>query len=451
VARQVKQQRRGYAAVVLRTLARTRRGRLATQIHATLRSSLTSLGGRLPPPRCASSRLTSRPVAPSSRPDQRQTRHQRPTPVTARERMRCSAAACAGSGPTARTAAGVPQPVVRPDLDHGRHRAARSNSPVKPTSTAYCATHLDGSAARLRRGIRPLAVAQNDQQPSLHGKCSRTSSWAYRVPSPQRMLDRWPRPVPPRNPPATPGRHRARRETDRCRAPRGRWVRCTGRAAWARPGRGRGWWRVRGGGDAGLVVDRRRGAGGAARRWFGRVRVSAARPAGPPVVAHRGGGGGGDRDGGGGGDGRAGGRGPVPGPGSGRGVVGRGSSAAGGRAGRCAAGRAGPRPVAGRGGRSGCGGGGQSGQHLFRAVPDRPHRAGLARGEPDRPRQAASRGVRDDGGAGARPARPGVGAGVAGAAQVARGGGGGAGPDPGCRVRVRGPAGMGACICRRRT
>ena len=49
VARQVKQQRRGYAAAVLRTLARTHRGRPATQIHATLRGSLAPLGVRLTP------------------------------------------------------------------------------------------------------------------------------------------------------------------------------------------------------------------------------------------------------------------------------------------------------------------------------------------------------------------------------------------------------------------
>ena len=49
VARQVQQQRRGYAAAVLRTLARTHRGRPATQIHATLRSSLKPLGVRLAP------------------------------------------------------------------------------------------------------------------------------------------------------------------------------------------------------------------------------------------------------------------------------------------------------------------------------------------------------------------------------------------------------------------
>jgi len=51
VARQVKLQRRGYATAVLRTLARTHRGRPATQIHATLRSSLAPLGVRLSPAR----------------------------------------------------------------------------------------------------------------------------------------------------------------------------------------------------------------------------------------------------------------------------------------------------------------------------------------------------------------------------------------------------------------
>ena len=49
VARQVQQQRRGYATAVLRTLARTHRGRPATQIHATLRSSLAPLGVRRTP------------------------------------------------------------------------------------------------------------------------------------------------------------------------------------------------------------------------------------------------------------------------------------------------------------------------------------------------------------------------------------------------------------------
>jgi hypothetical protein len=51
VARQVRLQRRGYATAVLRTLARTQRGRPATQIRATLRSSLAPLGVRLTPAR----------------------------------------------------------------------------------------------------------------------------------------------------------------------------------------------------------------------------------------------------------------------------------------------------------------------------------------------------------------------------------------------------------------
>jgi hypothetical protein len=49
VKQQVKQQRRGYAAAVLRTLARTHRGRPPTQIRATLRGSLAPLGVRLTP------------------------------------------------------------------------------------------------------------------------------------------------------------------------------------------------------------------------------------------------------------------------------------------------------------------------------------------------------------------------------------------------------------------
>jgi hypothetical protein len=49
VARQVREQRRGYAAAVLRTLARTHRARPATEIQATLRTSLTPLGVRLTP------------------------------------------------------------------------------------------------------------------------------------------------------------------------------------------------------------------------------------------------------------------------------------------------------------------------------------------------------------------------------------------------------------------
>jgi hypothetical protein len=51
VARQVKQQRRGYATAVLRTLVRTHRGRPVNQIHATLRSSVAPLGVRLTPAR----------------------------------------------------------------------------------------------------------------------------------------------------------------------------------------------------------------------------------------------------------------------------------------------------------------------------------------------------------------------------------------------------------------
>jgi hypothetical protein len=42
-------QRRGYAAAVLPTLARTHWGRPASQIHATLRSSLAPPGMRLTP------------------------------------------------------------------------------------------------------------------------------------------------------------------------------------------------------------------------------------------------------------------------------------------------------------------------------------------------------------------------------------------------------------------
>ena len=49
VARQVKQQRRGYATAGLHTLARAHRGRPATEIHATLRGGLASLGVRLTP------------------------------------------------------------------------------------------------------------------------------------------------------------------------------------------------------------------------------------------------------------------------------------------------------------------------------------------------------------------------------------------------------------------
>jgi hypothetical protein len=49
VARQVKLQRRGYAAAVLRTLARTHRDRPIAQVQAALRASLTPLGVRLTP------------------------------------------------------------------------------------------------------------------------------------------------------------------------------------------------------------------------------------------------------------------------------------------------------------------------------------------------------------------------------------------------------------------
>jgi len=49
VARQVRQQRRGYAAAVLRGLARNHRGRPVAQVQATLRASLNPLGVRLTP------------------------------------------------------------------------------------------------------------------------------------------------------------------------------------------------------------------------------------------------------------------------------------------------------------------------------------------------------------------------------------------------------------------
>ena len=48
-ARQVALQRRGYAAAVLRALARHQRGRTTAQIRRTLRDSLTPLGLRLSP------------------------------------------------------------------------------------------------------------------------------------------------------------------------------------------------------------------------------------------------------------------------------------------------------------------------------------------------------------------------------------------------------------------
>jgi hypothetical protein len=49
VTRQVRRQRRGYAAAVLRGLARSYQGRPAAQIQTTLRGSLTPLGVRLSP------------------------------------------------------------------------------------------------------------------------------------------------------------------------------------------------------------------------------------------------------------------------------------------------------------------------------------------------------------------------------------------------------------------
>src|SRR5215213_10026432 len=48
-ARQVALQRRGYAAAVLRALARNQRGRTTAQIQRTLRDSLTPLGLRVSP------------------------------------------------------------------------------------------------------------------------------------------------------------------------------------------------------------------------------------------------------------------------------------------------------------------------------------------------------------------------------------------------------------------
>jgi hypothetical protein len=47
--RQVAAQRRGYAAAVLRALARHQRGRTTAQIQRTVRDSLTPLGLRLSP------------------------------------------------------------------------------------------------------------------------------------------------------------------------------------------------------------------------------------------------------------------------------------------------------------------------------------------------------------------------------------------------------------------
>ncbi len=47
VARQIKDQRRGYARAVLQALARTQHGRPTTQVQRVLRESLTPLGVRL--------------------------------------------------------------------------------------------------------------------------------------------------------------------------------------------------------------------------------------------------------------------------------------------------------------------------------------------------------------------------------------------------------------------
>lgn len=49
VARQVKEQRRGYARAVLRALARSQQGQPTAQVQRTLRDSLTPLGVRLSP------------------------------------------------------------------------------------------------------------------------------------------------------------------------------------------------------------------------------------------------------------------------------------------------------------------------------------------------------------------------------------------------------------------
>ncbi len=48
VAAQIKQQRRGYARAVLRSLARTQHGQPIVQVHRVLRQALTPLGVRLP-------------------------------------------------------------------------------------------------------------------------------------------------------------------------------------------------------------------------------------------------------------------------------------------------------------------------------------------------------------------------------------------------------------------
>jgi len=49
VTAQVKDQRRGYARAVLRSLARSQRGQPVTQVTRVLRSALTPLGVRLSP------------------------------------------------------------------------------------------------------------------------------------------------------------------------------------------------------------------------------------------------------------------------------------------------------------------------------------------------------------------------------------------------------------------
>src|SRR5215210_1225524 len=69
-ARQVALQRRGYAAAVLRALARNQRGRTTVQIQRTLRDSLTPLGLRLSPAALHQLATTSPRGAPSSCPDQ---------------------------------------------------------------------------------------------------------------------------------------------------------------------------------------------------------------------------------------------------------------------------------------------------------------------------------------------------------------------------------------------
>jgi hypothetical protein len=65
VKQQRRGKRRGYATAVLRTLARTHWGRPASQIHATLRSTLAPPGMRLTPAtlrELAADAAASRPV-----------------------------------------------------------------------------------------------------------------------------------------------------------------------------------------------------------------------------------------------------------------------------------------------------------------------------------------------------------------------------------------------------